>query len=210
MYNISNTNGPVSFCEASGKAGDFTITSKGKAFNQDLIRSANSVPIINVFRRYGIRINDCKSKIICPFKSHKDGRETTASFLYYPETNSYHCFGCRVGSHACDFVSEMDRISKSDAATKIIGWFGAFVNEDAVIVAESLSERIEIMMDFSNTVREFRKSVFDEKSFEYIENVCLVYDTVYAKHNTKYKTMSNETLRIFVNKLKSDIVLYKP
>jgi len=203
MYNISNTNGPVSWGEASGKTGDFTITSKGKAFNQDLIMSANSVPLINIFRHYGLRISDCKSKITCPFKSHKDGRETTASFWYYPETNSYCCYGCRIGSKGCDFVSEMERISKIDAASKIISWFGAEMTELGAIVAESLPERIEIMMDFSNTVREFRKSVFDEKSYEYIEHICSVYDGVYAKH----KNLNNEALRGLVDKLKAALLL---
>jgi len=78
------------------------------------------------------------------------------------------------------------------------------VDEDRVFDRDNFSERLELMMDFSNTVREFRRTFLDEKSIFYIEHVCSVYDTVNLKHK-----LDNEALRRLVEKLKEDIESYK-
>lgn len=202
MHDISNTIGFVGFGETPGETGDFTTSSSRKAFYKDIINRANSISIINVFKHYGLRLDENNRKIICPFISHQGGRENTPSFWVYPQTNTFWCFGCKIGVGCCDFVAEMDNITKTKAAFKILDLFNSDSSEESVINRQNFSEKLEIMMDFSNTVREARRLYLDEKSQKYIEYVCSVYDALNAKH----KDLSNEALRSIVDQLKLEIL----
>lgn len=206
MHNVSDTTGPDGYGETSGEDGNSSGTLTGKAFYQDLIRRANTVPLIHIFKYYGLFINESNRRAICPFKSHKGGRESSGSFWFYPETNTYHCFGCRQGCTGSNFVSIMDGIIISQAAFKIIKLFNGDVDVEVTggLTKEDMSEQLEIMMDFSNTVREFHQSFFDEKSRAHIDEVCSVYDQV----NLRHKRMTNEALRRIVDQLKKEITSY--
>ncbi len=205
MRTVSNIYGPVGYGETPGETGDSTASTTGKALYQELISKANSVPIIRVFRHYGLRLNNYNHRIVCPFKSHKGGHESTGSFQWYPLTNSYCCYGCRVGSHACDFVAEMDGITKKQAALKIMKLFGDLVDAEAVFAPENFSERLEIMLSFSNTIRDFRQLHSDENAHSFIENMCMVYDDL----NLKHKKLDNAALRHIVENLIEVINSYK-
>ena len=208
MCNLSDTTGSDSDSQVSGEAGDLTNAFTGKDYYQDLIEKADTVPIVQVFKLYGLRIDENNRKVICPFKSHKGGRESTPSFYYYAETNSFRCFGCGTGgksSHGCDFIAAADGVSKVNAAYKILDLFNSYVDTDNICDRENFSERLEIMMDFSNVVREFRHKNLDEKSQEFIEFICSVYD----QHNLK-RNLDNEALRRVVARIKGKINLYTP
>lgn len=205
MRELSNTAGSISTIETSGEAGDFTTPSPGKAFYQDLINRANTIPITRIFKYYSLRLDENNKKIICPIPSHKGGRENSASFHYYPQTNTFWCFGCKTGVGCCDLVAAMEGISKAKAAFKILDLFGADVDEDAIYDRENFSEKLEIMIDFSNVVRDFRQNYIDEKSQAFIENICAVYDRL----NLRHKTLNNEALRSVVTQLKDEINIYK-
>ncbi len=209
MRDISNTTGPVSYGETSWETGDSPEAVTGKTQYQELIHQANTVPLMTLFRHYNIRIDAVRCIIVCPFKSHKGGRENTGSFKYFSDTNSFYCYGCKTGgewAHACEFVARMENIPRHQAAIKILNLFGSEVNEDLeVYEGRNFSERLEIMMEFSNLVREFRTSYSDEKSVEHIEEICRVYDTLNFRHN-----LDNEALRRCIEELKEEIVNYKP
>lgn len=179
----------------------------GKDYYQDLISRANTVPLVRVFKHYGIRVDEYNRKITCPFRSHKGGRETTPSFYYYPDTNSFRCYGCGMGNqyaHACEFVAYMEGISRVKAADRIVKLFAADVDDDADLITKNdFSERLEIMMDFSNTVRNFRQSHADDESQKFIEGMCWVYD----QHNLK-RDNSNDALRRIVEQIKEKIASY--
>lgn len=204
MRNLPDTTGSDGYGETPGETGNSSASSPGKAFYQDLIQKANTVPIIRIFKHYGLRLDDGNRKIICPIPSHKGGRENSASFYYYPHTNTFWCFGCKTGIGCCDLVAAMDGISKAKAAFRILDMYGEEVDEDAIIDRDNFSERLEIMMDFSNTIREFRQSNSDEKSDALIERVCWVYDTANLKHK-----LGNDGLRRLVEELKEQIERYK-
>jgi len=208
MRDLSDSTGFFGYGETPGEAGDSPASPTGKAFFKDLIRKANTVPLIRIFKYYGVRMDAIHNKSVCPFKSHKGGRETTASFKYYEDTNSFYCFGCKVGgqhSHACEFVATMDGISRAKAAYKILSLFGSDVDDSAeVFEGQNLSEQLEIMMDFSSSVREFRRIYLDKESQDFIEKRCAVYDELNAK-----RVMDNETLRSVVEHLKEQINFYK-
>lgn len=206
MRDLSNTTGSDGYGEVPGETGDSSAPSQGKAFYQELIGKANTVPIIRLFKHYGLRLDEGNRKTVCPIPTHKGGRENSASFYYYPHTNTFWCFGCKTGVGCCDLVAAMEHISKAKAAFKIIEWFSEDVDEDGVLDRENFSERLEIMMDFANVVRQFRQSYFDENAHAFIEYVCSVYDDLHAKH----KTLDNEALRRMVEQLKAKISSYKP
>jgi hypothetical protein len=209
MRDVSNTTGPVSYGETSWETGDTPEAFTGKAHYQELIHRANTVPLIRIFKYYKLRIDAVNCFVTCPFKSHKGGRENTGSFKYYAPTNSFFCFGCRVGgesAHACEFMAHMEEITRAKAANKIITLFASDVDEDAeVFEGPNFSERLEIMMDFSNVIREFRLSFFDEKATAHIEEICAVYDTLNFRHK-----LDNEALRRCVEELKEEVKNYKP
>lgn len=211
MHNVSDSNGSDGYGEAYGEDGNSSTPASRKALYQDVIRRANTVPLIRIFKYYSIRVGSTQCTIVCPFKSHKGGRENTGSFTYYPHTNSFHCYGCKTGgpfAHGVKFVAGMDNTSEAKAAFKILKLFADDVDNDGAELpeGENFSERLEIMMDFSNTVRDFRQSFFDEKSFAFIEEACRVYDELHLAH----KTLDNEALRRIVGELKEKIISYKP
>ena len=200
MRNIPNTSGPVSNSETSWEDGSVSVPLEGKLFYKNLKNKANAVPIIRIFKHYGVNVDENRKTTTCPFQSHKGGRERTPSFNYYPETNTYYCFGCHKGSTCCDFVSSIDKITTTDAAYKILETFAS--DNDCIILQtkDNFVEQFQISLDFSNAVREFRTSHFDDKSFKFIERVCKVYDDMNSKHE-----LDNIALRFLVDQLKIQI-----
>jgi hypothetical protein len=208
MRPISNSAGSDSHSQTSGEIGDIAKAFIGKNSYKELIERANTVPLARVFKHYGIRVDEHNRRITCPFKSHSGGHESTPSFWYYPHTDSFRCYGCGVGhphAHACEFVAAMEGISRLKAANKILELFSADVDDDGNIFAgHNFSERLQIMMDFSNAVREFRHSNPDQQSQKFIEDICWVYD----QHNLKHDH-TNEALRHIVEQLTERIISYK-
>lgn len=209
MRDLPNSNRSDGYGEIPGETGDSSEAAAKRIFYQDIIRRASTVPLIRIFKHYGVRVQNMQCTIVCPFKSHKGGRENTGSFTYYPLTNSFHCYGCKTGgpfAHGCEFIANMDGISKAKAALKILDLFSSDVDEDGELPdVENFSERMEIMMDFSNTIREFRQTHCDEKSFTFIEEICKIYDSMHLAHK-----LDNEALRRTVEQLKEKISSYKP
>lgn len=209
MRDIPNTTGSLSYGETSWTTGSPTKTDAGKAYEQDLIAKANSVPLFRVLRHYNVKVNPSHvNSSICPFKHHKGGRERTGSFYFYPDTNSFYCHGCKTGGmnrHAVAFVAAFDGITFVKAAQKIIRLFNDDVDPTAEFSDErNLPEQLEIMMDFSNSVREFRKNHLDEESQYFIENACAAYDELNSKRD-----LDNDSLRMIIFKLKEQIDLRK-
>jgi hypothetical protein len=199
----------ISGSPTSWEAGSPANSSSREEGYQDLVWQANTVPITKIFRFYGLRLDEINKKATCPFKGHKDGRESSPSFYYYPETNSFYCFGCSIGgkgAHGCRFVALMDRTNDFTAAHKILELFSADVDESIILDdVSAFSERLEIMMDFSNTIREFHQANPNEKSLEFVEKICAVYDAMNLKHD-----LNNEALGSMVEQLKDRVRDYKP
>jgi RNA recognition motif-containing protein len=198
MRNVQNTIRSISYGETSWENGDSGAVDKRKEDIKNLVNRANSINILRVFKSYGLKISEYNKEIVCPFPHHKGGRENSASFCYYPATNSFWCFGCNTGIFATDFVAAMEGIHRIKAASKIIKSFDVDSNDDIEFETLDYSERISIMVDFSNYVREFRSLHTDDDSFEYIEKILKIYDEL----NSKLK-LSNESLSAVLVKLKS-------
>lgn len=203
MCNVPDTTGFSGYGSAPGETGDFATPAERKDYYKKLITKANNVSLIHVFKHYGLNLNETNRKIVCPFLSHKNGKENSASFNYFPNTNSFWCYGCGTGSHGCDIVSIIDNISRAKAAHNILKWFDEEI-DDEIILKENYSERLEIMMEFSSVVMNFRQSTFTEEDFLFIEHACSVYDLMHIKH----ETLDNTALRRMVEKIKEKIGAY--
>lgn len=205
MCPIPNTSRSDSDGKTPGETGSVAASFAGKDYYQELIGRANSVPIGKLFKHYGIRVDVHNKKTSCPFKSHKGGRERTPSFYFYPETNSFNCYGCSTGGRCCDLVMRLENCTKVQAAYKILQQFESDVDEDNIYDPEDLAERLQIMMDLSNTVREFYRTFSTEEAGVYVEAACKKFDTLHLK-----KKLNNEALQRTVEQLKEYITLYKP
>ena len=206
MRNISNNTRCDSVSQTSGDSRNFTNNFDGENHYQDIIDLANTVPLIKIFRSYNIRCNQSSCMMRCPFKSHKGGRESTGSFKYFHETNSFYCWGCTKGgqfAHGCHFVSAMEGISLDKSAYKILELFKNDIGEIADdLIIDNLDERLQITLDFSNSVREFIQ-LYPE-ALQYAEVVCEKYD----KLNLSHKNLDNQALQYIVKVLKQHLNAY--
>jgi DNA primase len=203
MCNISNTTGSNSSVETSWEDGDTAETFIRQNPYKGLIYQANSISIVDIFRYYGLFLDENNRKCICPFTSHNGGKENTASFLYYPSTNSFFCFGCKIGGSCSEFVSAIENISKINAANKILSIFDNNCSYDIEEKKQDFFEQLDIMLEFSNFIREFREIYTSDKSFNFIENICKIYDNMRIKHN-----LNNDALRLINKQLKFNIDSY--
>lgn len=207
MRNISGTTGSSGYGETSWEAGNSAEIASRKE-SQALINRADSISLLKIFKLYGVKIDEYCSKAICPFKFHKNGMESTPSFNYFSSTNSFYCYGCKAGSpysKAVAFVAYYENISKDKAAAKILSKFSTDdCNVSSNYVEDNFDKKIEIMMKFSKSIREFRDLYNDDKSYQFIENICKVYDKHYIKHNP-----SIEALEVLVDELIKRIDFYK-
>lgn len=184
---------------SSGEVGEFTINLEDNGY-KSLIQKANSVNLSDVFRHYSFVVDPSNRKICCPFPSHKGGNESTPSLLYYPDTNSFWCFGCQKGRFATDFVSSIDQISKTSAANKILQLF----QSDYVPIEQDSVNKLSYLLLFSEVVREFNQNFTSSKDREFIENICKTYDRLYAKYD-----LTTDALELIANQLKDKILNYE-
>jgi hypothetical protein len=203
MCILPGKTGSDSDFSSSWEIGDSSEAFAGKDYYKDLIRKANLTPLPQIFAHYRLQIDELNKKSTCPLPSHKGGRERSASFYYYPETNTFWCFGCKTGTRACDFVAAKEKISRTKAAIKILELFENQIQSSDEEV-KNYSEELEIMIEFSNFVREFKSSYTDEDSFQFVEKICGAYDSLSLKYE-----LSNEALKNLTSQLKDKLLLYK-
>jgi DNA primase len=204
MQSIPNQNRSIGGSALPSKDGAAKIPPTNQQIVKDLIRQANTVPIPVIMKHYGIRLNAQNNVIVCPFQKHKNGKESTASFNYYPENNTYWCYGCKSGRDAVNLVANLDNISMGAAARKIVNQFGNDICEDNIEVDPTFkySECVEIYMDFANFIRhQLQSNSDDQATIEHIEKITLVFD----KMNEKYQ-LNIDALKSLTQKLKEKIV----
>lgn len=176
-------------------------TSQNVAQIKQLIKQANSASLLSIMKHYGLKIDALNRKAICPFPSHKGGKETTPSLWYYPESDTFWCFGCKAGTHAVDFVVSFEGIGRLQAARKIINLISKGLPEresEEINFIIDYSERLRLIMDLSNSIREaFRANILD---FDYVEDIAQTFD----KMNLKYE-LNNDAIKSLIIKLKAKL-----
>jgi flagellin-specific chaperone FliS len=92
-------------------------------------------------------------------------------------------------------MAAMEETTRSKAASKILNLFSSDVDEDVIYLdKESYTEKLDIILKFSNLIKEFRLSYNDNQSRQFIENICQVYDVMNARHN-----LGNQALKELTN-----------
>jgi len=76
----------------------------------------NRLPILTVLAHYKIQV-DRHNQILCPF--HADDKP---SCKIYPDTNTYHCFGCNKSGDVIQFIQDKEGCSKHLAILKAESW----------------------------------------------------------------------------------------
>ncbi len=203
MQPISNSTGSDSSSEKSSDFGFTESNTNTKQFYQELVARANTVSMKSIFKSYGLRLDDHIRSCVCPFPKHQDD---SPSLHYYPATNSFWCFGCKTGTRPVDFVANMEDISRAKAAYKIIELSSSdsdFSEEAFNLV--NYSERLEILIDFSNFFREFIQAhLLDSQSIVHIEKIAYIFDKMNAKYD-----LDNFALKALASKLKEKGNSYK-
>jgi hypothetical protein len=69
-------------------------------------KNVKDIPISNFIELN--RANKCR----CPFGTHED---KDGSFTYYPQSNSFYCFGCNVGGDIITFIQQLHKCSFREA-----------------------------------------------------------------------------------------------
>ncbi len=203
MRKLPNSTGSDSSGETPDDSRSAEATASAKQFYKELIAKANSVPIKLLFKIYGVRVDEYNKKANCPFPDHND---KTPSFLYYPETNSFYCHGCKAGTRPVDFIVHMEGLARSKAAARVMELCGGEASEDNEFEPIDYGERLEIIMEFSNFVREFIQSYpGNNEALLHIENTAAIFDVM----NAKYK-VDNVALKELIIKLKRKGSAYKP
>lgn len=156
----------------------------GYEFNDN--EKALSCKLESLFKYYGLQINKYNAKVSCPFKSHKNGMERTASFMYYPETNTYWCFGCKQGSSVVDFVMNYENCSFNNAVEKILNYENLkFSNIKQNTNTEYRDEALDLKIKFADMLR-----------MNPDEEIMKTYDALLEKHN-----LDDESMIYVLNKL---------
>ena len=195
MQKLRKSSGPLNYGETSWENGGITETFGYQ--DSEIVIKANSIPIRDVLKKYNINIQTYETKIVCPFPCHID---KTPSFIIYDKTNTFWCFGCKVGTKCCDFVAEFEKTNKAIAASKILDFFSDQIENQTIKNQINYVDQFNIILKFSELIRNFLKNNNDKKALEFIDEVCVVYDKI----NEKYK-LSNEALENLYLKMKDKI-----
>ena len=196
MRTISSTTGSDSESKASWEDRDLTNAFTGQTEYQEIIKKAQSFPLEKVLKFYGTNIDPYSRKCVCPFPSHKGGRESTPSFYFYPETNTFWCFGCKAGTTCVDFISKIEKISKIQAAFKILNNFNSELNLNLTVqdYEDSYQEKSKLLFSFSQKMRDVVSQ--DRSLLEEVEKIYFTFD----KMNDKYE-LDNKALSSLISKL---------
>ena len=95
------------------KSGFQDIISKMRNDKKLDIQRARQYPIEELFRQYGCEIRH--GFTCCPLHG-----EDTPSLKIYPATNTWHCFGCHVGSDSIDLMMKMGGLNFPEAVRRLI------------------------------------------------------------------------------------------
>lgn len=203
MRTLPDKTGFDGYSEVGSENRASELSSSDKFFYKNLIKRADTVSLITILKHYGYRIDAQNRKLICPFSKHKNGREGTPSFQYYPDTNTFWCFGCKTGRGPTDFIANKEGISTVKAAFKILEFYGSEASSDGIEIDQvaNYSERLEILMEFSNFIRERIQLCQDNAAMlAQIEQITFSFDKMNEKH-----TLDNSALRRFMLELKTKV-----
>src|ERR1700733_1897948 len=172
MSSIRDTSRPNSNYQISNN--DWSFGENDRDAIKLLIQRANTADLLTIFKSYGVDISDGYGgrKCCCPFPNHNDN---SPSFYYYPDTNSFNCFGCKTGGSAVRFVSEIEKLNYEAAANKIVSNY--YIDNNVELETnKNYIERQKIVLEFSSMIRQFiQDNKNDHVAIEYVEKLTHTY-----------------------------------
>ena len=98
-------------------------------------------------------------KGLCPFHSEK-----SPSFMVYPSTNSFYCFGCGIGGDAVTFIKQMEHLDYPDAIEFLAKRAGITIirENDAYEPKRNTVNKERIYKMNSDAARFFHKCLFSD------------------------------------------------
>lgn len=155
------------------------------------------VEILEILEKYGIKTTheNNRRKALCPLHAEK-----TPSFVVYPETNSFFCYGCGQGGSPEYLVSKLEGISLNKAKEKLYGkpdelsaltevLDGMLVQEEPINLNEQLN--IEIGRLVRNIL--MRDSIKDSVIFPLLKEWDGQRFIVTGQNGTKIKSLKQIT-----------------
>lgn len=124
------------------------------------------VTLVETLRNYQIKLVSSGDKFVanCPFRDHSDN---TPSFVLYPSTDSFYCWGCHRGGDVVQFLIHYEQISKEEVQKKLGLGQDAVTEIESILKPPTLVEsdyNEEVNFVVSGLVREkLQKGVFWER-----------------------------------------------
>ena len=193
LQNQSRSDSPGEGWFACGSSGD------GYQGDTGLIAQGQTVDLSAVFQHYGIHLNRYCRSISCPFSSHQD---RSPSFYFYPDTNSFYCFGCKKSGGPVQFVSLFRHVSREEAARQLLNNF-EFEEIDSFGLSES-REREDLHLKFSAIVRNFHQKHRGEEAFQMAEKMTRIFDDACRRNSLEI-----EGLRRIIQRLEEMLTAYE-
>lgn len=171
----------------------------------NIFDKAKAIDLNSLFKSYQLPIDIFNRKINCPFYSHKQGGERTPSFYFYPDTNSFYCFGCKVSGGPIEFVVAMENLSRIAAVNKLLSNFsGSVIHNSSLQSIDYFYQRQSEIISFSNQIRNFiQKHKYSAAAIIYAEQISKIYDTLMERHS-----INNDGLKIMIERLITKLGLF--
>lgn len=167
------------------------------------IDQANQTSLLSILHSYSVRIDDYERMACCPLPHHKGGQEHSASFHFYPETNSFYCFGCKSGGCPVDFVSLAENISRYQASVLINEEYEVDTSQQMITKQQLNCD--SFYLEFADNIRTFLLAHNKHPgALKFAEQICVAFDTLVQKYS-----IGPDGLSSLVGKLKARLDGYQ-
>lgn len=115
----------------------------------DIDRVLDACNIVDVVKDYNVNLKQ-KGRYLfacCPFHEEKTG-----SFCVSPETDTYHCFGCREHGNSISFVIKHDGCSFPEAVKKLAEKYNIDIEESEPSAQEEMERKKKEAMYIANDI----------------------------------------------------------